>query len=202
MNVYEKTIDTILTDTQNVFNGFAGYCADAGPARCAIAQNGTSADDILAWTLDLIKLAYDHTKTTGGTVITSGVLRGTYHQTVSVNSSHPSIAQIWAGMYRPSGWKAFAQFLRDTSGALRNSTIPTANSTLIKKAIIPRDILGLTPRAEPGDTDQSNPDLDFSAQAIVCSDSMDDSYVATQDVFNFEVNTTDKRSKLREWDYI
>ncbi|KAG9119118.1 hypothetical protein FRC07_006023 [Ceratobasidium sp. 392] len=114
-----STIDIILTDTQNVFNGFAGYCADTGPARCAIAQNGTSANDTLAWTLDLIKLAYDHTKTTGGTVITSGVLR-----------------------------------------------------------------------------DQSNPDLDFSAQAIACSDSMDDSYVATQDVFNFEVSTTDTRSKL------
>ncbi|KAG8722899.1 hypothetical protein FRC09_005503 [Ceratobasidium sp. 395] len=177
------TLEIILTDTQKVFDGFASACADAGPSRCAIAQNGSTSESISNWTLELLRLAYDHTRATGGTVITSGVLR----------------AQIWAGMYRPSGWKALAQFLRDTSEALHNSTIPAATSKLTERAAAARHAPIPTlihRRADSNDTDQSNPDLDFSPQAIACSDSSNSSNGTSQQVFDFEVNATDERTKL------
>ncbi|KAF8750769.1 MEROPS serine peptidase family S33 [Rhizoctonia solani] len=76
------------------FNAFASHCAAAGPSKCAISQQNSTTESIRNWVFDLIsvsdhiidrtlelylravQLAYDHTVATGGTVITSGQLRG------------------------------------------------------------------------------------------------------------------------------
>ncbi|KAF8598572.1 hypothetical protein BDV93DRAFT_561172, partial [Ceratobasidium sp. AG-I] len=64
-----------LNSTDAVFDAFALNCANAGPSKCAIAQDGSTVDSIRKWTFDLIAAAYDNSKATGGAIITAGQLR-------------------------------------------------------------------------------------------------------------------------------
>jgi hypothetical protein len=99
-------------------------------------------------------------------------------------------------MYRPNNWKSFAEYLLNTSEALRGLTVQDANSTTAKRTLNSRHALHFAPhrferRADPNEDDQSSPDLDFSGQAIACSDAIDNPNVTTRDMFDFVVNVTD-----------
>ncbi|KAH7335772.1 TAP-like protein-domain-containing protein [Rhizoctonia solani] len=165
-----------VNSSDATFNGFASSCATAGPLKCAIAQQGSTADSIRDWVFNLIALAYDNTKATGGTIITSGQLRGL----------------LWSGMYHPREWPALAQNLAQISAALSNST----NSTSTPKA------RSLYYRTHPmsfirrDNANSSDPATDYAYQAITCADAVDAGNSTTKQGFETVVDLTDNYSRM------
>ncbi|CAE6414083.1 unnamed protein product [Rhizoctonia solani] len=165
-----------VNSSDATFNAFASSCAKAGPSKCAIAQEGSTVDSIRDWVFNLIALAYDNTKATGGAIITSGQLR----------------ALLWAGMYHPREWPVLAQNLAQISAALSNST----NSTGALKA---RSLshnnhpLSLMRR---DNANSSDPATDYAYQAITCADAVDPGNSTTKQGFETLVDLTDNYSRM------
>ncbi|KAF8598570.1 hypothetical protein BDV93DRAFT_609757 [Ceratobasidium sp. AG-I] len=165
-----------LNSTDAVFDAFALNCANAGPSKCAIAQDGSTVDSIRKWTFDLIAAAYDNSKVNGGAIITAGQLR----------------AVLWLGMYHPREWPAFAQNLAQISVALGNSTF-TANTTFIRRRTL-ENIQLLNARGNA--VNASDPPSDYAYQAITCADAVDPGKTTTRDGFEAVVNITQHVSSM------
>ncbi|KAG8727613.1 hypothetical protein FRC11_012814, partial [Ceratobasidium sp. 423] len=165
-----------LNSSDATFNGFASSCVTAGPSKCAIAQQGSTTDSIREWVFNLIALAYDNTKATGGTIITSGQLR----------------ALLWAGMYHPRQWPDLAQNLAQIAMALSNST----NATSTLKA---RDLSHKThpmPFMRRNNTNSSDPATEYAYQAITCADAVDAGNSTTKQGFETVVDLTNNYSRM------
>ncbi|KAG8761909.1 hypothetical protein FRC11_012319 [Ceratobasidium sp. 423] len=165
-----------LNSSDATFNGFASSCVAAGPSKCAIAQQGSTVDSIRDWVFNLIALAYDHTATTGGVIITSGDLR----------------ALLWTGMYQPRQWPDLAQNLAQISMALSNST--NATSTLNARDISHR--AHPIPFMRRDNTNSSDPATEYAYQAITCADAIDAGNSTTKQGLETVVDLTDNHSRM------
>ncbi|CAE6449331.1 hypothetical protein ACGC1H_000201 [Rhizoctonia solani] len=158
------------------FNAFASSCANAGPSKCAIAQEGSTTDSIRDWVFNLIALAYDNTKATGGAIITSGQLR----------------ALLWSGMYHPREWPVLAQNLAQISVALLNTT----NSTSTLRARSPSDEIHSMPFIRRANTSSSDTATDYAYKAITCADAVDAGNSTTEQGFETLVDLTNNHSRM------
>ncbi|CAE6492002.1 unnamed protein product, partial [Rhizoctonia solani] len=165
-----------LNSSDATFNAFASNCANAGPSKCAIAQEGSTVDSIRDWVFNLIALAYDNTKVTGGAIITSGQLR----------------ALLWAGMYHPREWPALAQNLAQISMALSNPT----NSMTSLRARSPSDKIYSIPFIRRTSTNSSDPATDYVYKAITCADAVDAGNSTTKQGFESLVDLTNNHSRM------
>ncbi|CAE6402210.1 unnamed protein product [Rhizoctonia solani] len=158
------------------FNAFASSCAAADPSKCAIAYEGSTLESIRKWVFSLIALAYDNTKATGGTVITSGQLRGL----------------LWVGMYEPRKWPALAQDLAQIAVALSNST--NSMSTVKSRVLSPQT--QSTPFIRRDNTNSSDPSPGYVSQAITCADAVDAGNSTTRQGFQTVVDLTDNYTRI------
>ncbi|CAE6441468.1 unnamed protein product [Rhizoctonia solani] len=166
----------LLNSSDATFNAFASSCATAGPSKCAIAQQGSTADSIRNWVFNLIALAYDNTKATGGAIITSGQLR----------------ALLWSGMYHPKEWPALAQNLAQISAALSSSTNPTSTQ---KTRSLAHQIHSM-PFTQRDNSNSSDPATDYAYQAITCADAVDAGNSTTKQGFETVVDITNNYSRM------
>ncbi|CAE6357579.1 unnamed protein product [Rhizoctonia solani] len=155
------------------FNAFASTCAAAGPSKCAIAQQGSTTDSIREWVFNLIAVAYDNTKATGGAVITSAQLRGL----------------LWLGMYQPRTWPGLAQNLAKISAALSGST------NRLKLRGLDRQFQP-TPLIRRDDTNTSDPATNYAFQAITCADAVDVGNSTTKQGFETVVDITNNYTRM------
>lgn len=172
-----------FNSTDATFDAFASSCLNAGSSKCAIADKGSSANEIYEWVLDLIGLAYDHTKASGGAIITSGKLR----------------AFIWATLYHPKEWPALAQTLAQLYTALEasssGSTSTTSTTSLHSRAL--SNVAHLSPLLHRATkVNESDPAIDYAYQAITCADAIDTKNTMTKDGFDMVVNTTQNSSRM------
>ncbi|CAE6502965.1 unnamed protein product [Rhizoctonia solani] len=165
-----------LNSSDATFNAFASSCANAGPSKCAIAQEGSTDDSIRDWVFNLIALAYDNTKVTGGAIIPSGQLR----------------ALLWNGLYHPREWPALAQNIAQISVALSNST----NSTGALRARSPSDEIHSLPFIRRANTNSSDPATDSTYIAITCADAVDAGNSTTKQGFETVVDLTNNHSRM------
>ncbi|KAG8681612.1 hypothetical protein FRC11_000899, partial [Ceratobasidium sp. 423] len=161
-----------FTSTDANFNEFASHCAAAGPSKCAIAQEGSTVDSIRDWVFDLIALAYDHTKATGGAIITSGELR--------------------AILYHPPQWPGLAEKLGEVYMALSNSTSLTGT---LKSRDLSRQIHHV-PFTRRDNTNSSDPATDYAYHAITCADAIDPGNSTTKETFETLVDLTENYTRM------
>ncbi|CAE6463673.1 unnamed protein product [Rhizoctonia solani] len=171
----------ILYDSLNSsdanFNAFASHCAAAGPSKCAIAQQNSTVESIRSWVFDLIALAYDHTRATGGTIITSGQLR----------------ALMWGTLYHPREWPELAQNLVQISTALSNS--PDLSST-IQTRNLSQQIHPIAPIRRDNNANSSDPANDYAYQSITCADAVDAGNSTTKQGFDTVVDVVNNYSRM------
>ncbi|CAE6378531.1 unnamed protein product [Rhizoctonia solani] len=166
-----------LNSTDANFNAFATHCADAGPSKCAISQQNSTAESIRNWVFDLIALAYDHTAATGGTIITSGQLR----------------LLIWGTLYHPRQWPELAQNLAQISAALSGTT---NSSGSIHTRNILRQINPAQLMRRANNSNSSDPATDYAYQAITCADAVDAGNSTTKQGFDTLVDVTNNYTRM------
>ncbi|KAH7335773.1 TAP-like protein-domain-containing protein [Rhizoctonia solani] len=167
-----------MNSTDATFDAFASSCVTAGPSKCAIAQQGSTVDSIRDWVFNLIALAYDNAKATGGATVSSSQLR----------------ALLWANMYYPKNWPELARNLAQTYTALSNST--TGNSTNgLETRDLPRQIRPM-PFTRRDNTNSSDPATDYAYQAVTCADAVDAGNSTTKQGFETVVDLTNKYTRM------
>ncbi|CAE6451037.1 unnamed protein product [Rhizoctonia solani] len=170
-----------LESTDETFDGFAEECAKAGPSRCPIAQESTTASGIHQWTRDLISAAYDYGKESGPSPLINSALVRNF---------------LFANLYRPQLWTNLSQNLYDMKIALDDPA--SANLTRVKRwlpdPVDARDTQ-LRPRSET-DNNQTLPAYNYNYEAIGCSDAVDGGNITTRDVFDFIVQVTHNVSHM------
>ncbi|KAL1715230.1 Alpha/Beta hydrolase protein [Schizophyllum commune] len=163
--------------TDKVFDGFAEACATGGKSGCALVQteNDTGAD-IQLYIRDLLDLAHD--LLVNGTNMSDTLTSAEYRE------------NLYAVMYSPSSWSAFANLTAvyaeslDLLGA--NQPIPTDISQVLRMYKIEAS---LTPT--------------YESEAIWCGDSVDAGNMTMRDGFEAIVQASKDVSSLfgpRWWD--
>ncbi|KAG8780060.1 hypothetical protein FRC12_023502 [Ceratobasidium sp. 428] len=165
-----------VESADEAFTGFVTACAAAGPAGCAIASPGSSADSIRDGVHQLIDRAYDFRKIAGPNAgLTSAAVRDT----------------IYGGMYRPTSWPRLAQELRSMSNFLDNPAAGVPNKRRWTSEPPPHRVTRRQNAPDPND-----PAPDYAFQAVACADSIDAGNVTTQTVFDSLVDTTRTTSQM------
>ncbi|CAE6506642.1 unnamed protein product [Rhizoctonia solani] len=170
-----------LESTEATFNGFAEACAKAGPSKCFIAEQNSTASSIRQWTRDLIDAAYDYRHEVGPSALISSAIVRNF---------------LFAGLYKPQLWSNMSLTLYGIKVALDDPA--AANLTQVKRwlpdSVSPLDDQ-LKPRAESS-TSQSTPAYAYDYEAVACSDARDAGDVTTKDVFDFVVKITQDISPM------
>ncbi|KAG9107874.1 hypothetical protein FRC07_008567 [Ceratobasidium sp. 392] len=169
--IWNLTVESV----DEAFTGFVTACAAAGPAGCALASPGSSADSIRDGVRQLIDRAYDFRKITGPNAeLTSAIVRNT----------------IYNGMYQPKQWPGLAQELRGMSDFLDNPAAGVPN-----KRWLPEPPPHRRARRQNA-PDPNDPAPDYAFQAVACADSVDAGNVTTQTVFDSLVDTSRTTSQM------
>ncbi|EUC55050.1 hydrolase, putative [Rhizoctonia solani AG-3 Rhs1AP] len=171
-----KIVYGLANFSDATFDAFASSCAAAGPFKCAIAQEESTLESIRKWVFSLIELAYDNTKASGGTFITSGQLRGL----------------LWVGMYEPRKWPGLAQDLAQIAAALSNSS--NSSSTVKSRILSPRT--QSIPFIRRDNTSSFDPATSYAFQAITCVDAIDAGNSTTRQGFKAVVELTDNHTRM------
>ncbi|CUA76350.1 Putative hydrolase Mb2247c [Rhizoctonia solani] len=180
-NPAHEWLENALESTEATFNGFAEACAKAGPSKCFISQQNSTAASVRQWTRDLIEAAYDYRQKVGpSALITSAAIRNL----------------LFAGLYKPQLWSNMSLTLYSLKEALDDPA--AANLTQAKRwlpdSVSPLDDQ-LKPRAEPS-SNQTTLAYAYDYEAVTCSDAADAGDVTTKDVFDFVVKTTHEVSPM------
>ncbi|CAE6456295.1 unnamed protein product [Rhizoctonia solani] len=180
-NPAHEWLENALESTEATFNGFAEACAKAGPSKCFISQQNSTAASVRQWTRDLIEAAYDYRQKVGpSALITSAAIRNL----------------LFAGLYKPQLWSNMSLTLYALKEALDDPA--AANLTQAKRwlpdSVSPLDDQ-LKPRAEPS-SNQTTLAYAYDYEAVTCSDAADAGDVTTKDVFDFVVKTTHEVSPM------
>ncbi|KAL1733090.1 Alpha/Beta hydrolase protein [Schizophyllum commune] len=166
-----------LSATDKVFDGFAGACATGGKSGCALVQteNDTGAD-IQLYIRHLLDLAHD--LLVNGTDMSDTLTSAEYRE------------NLYAVMYSPSSWSAFANLTAVYAESLdllaANQTIPTNISQVLRLYKIEAS---LTPT--------------YESEAIWCGDSVDAGNMTMRDGFEAIAQASKDVSSLfgpRWWD--
>ncbi|KAL1761685.1 Alpha/Beta hydrolase protein [Schizophyllum commune] len=166
-----------LSATDKVFDGFAEACATGSKSGCALVQteNDTGAD-IQLYIRDLLDLAHD--LLVNGTDMSDTLTSAEYRE------------NLYAVMYSPSSWSAFANLTAVYAQSLdllaANQTIPTNISQVLRMYKIEAS---LTPA--------------YESEAIWCGDSVDAGNMTMRDGFEAIVQASKDVSSLfgtRWWD--
>ncbi|KAF8335939.1 uncharacterized protein EI90DRAFT_3014525 [Cantharellus anzutake] len=173
-----------IQDTPNVFQGFAGACAMAGPTGCAIAEKGSTNETITKWVQSLMDAAYDYYKG-GGTETSSSAIRN----------------MIFHAMYSPTGWPKLASDLYSIGQLLSGGGSKRSLRSIdlfdleVDSWFSPPEFgpLGLRrKKSNPvarrrmerlGKRDSDPSTYDYAFQAITCADAVDAGNTTTGDVF-------------------
>ncbi|KAF8333063.1 Alpha/Beta hydrolase protein [Cantharellus anzutake] len=150
-----------LQNTSDVFYGFSAACAMAGPTGCEIATNGSTAESIVQWTMDLMDAAYDF-KEGGGTFGSADIRK-----------------LIFSSMYQPKNWPGLATKLYDYA----NEVWPSGNTTRRRRS------LGSNRIPFPPLRSRWSLKVNYAFQAITCADALDWGNTTTTDVFNEVIYT-------------
>ncbi|KAI5834614.1 alpha/beta-hydrolase [Schizophyllum commune Tattone D] len=159
-----------LSTTDKVFDGFAEACAMGGKSGCALVQteNDTGAD-IQLYIRDLLDLAHD--LLVNGTDMSDTLTSAEYRE------------NLYAVMYSPSSWSAFANLTATYAESLAllaaNKTIPTNISQALRSYKIEAS---LTPT--------------YESEAIWCGDSVDAGNMTMRDGFEAIVQASKDVSSL------
>ncbi|CAE6524346.1 unnamed protein product [Rhizoctonia solani] len=175
---YEFLRNTIES-TDETFNGFAEACAKAGPSKCAIAQQNSTAASIRQWTRDLLDAVYDYKREAGASALfTSADIRNEIH----------------TKLYNPQKWSNLSSGLYAVKETLDNPT--AANLTQAKRWLSETfsPMGNLESRAEPNNS-SGTPAYGYELEAVSCSDAQDGD-VTTKDVFDAIVNVTQNFSPM------
>ncbi|CUA77042.1 similar to GF20795 [Rhizoctonia solani] len=154
-NPAHEWLENALESTEATFNGFAEACAKAGPSKCFISQQNSTAASVRQWTRDLIEAAYDYRQKVGpSALITSAAIRNL----------------LFAGLYKPQLWSNMSLTLHALKEALDDPA--AANLTQAKRwlpdSVSPLDDQ-LKPRAEPS-SNQTTSAYAYDYEAVTCSD--------------------------------
>ncbi|KAG8696109.1 hypothetical protein FRC08_007355 [Ceratobasidium sp. 394] len=164
-----KLGDVSLTSTDATFDAFAKLCAEAGPSKCAIAQDSSTVDSIRAWVFRLIEMAYNYSLAHGEPTLSSGILR----------------AYIFAGLYKPVDWASDAQMLAGVYTTLSNASVSGTIGRRDMHWPIKRD-----------NTNTTDPATDYAYQAITCADAIDMPKTTTRDGFDVIVSITQNTTRM------
>ncbi|KAF9648255.1 hypothetical protein BDM02DRAFT_3115743 [Thelephora ganbajun] len=147
-----------VESVDETFQGFAQGCALAGPHGCPLATSTSTGSGIVEWTKSLLSLAHDYARSSGDDNFRSVHLVSAIHQ----------------ALYNPSQWASFAsgQFLQFYQELVKASG---SNLTLATRSTW----------APPELKRQSGQDWpDYTFHAISCGDSIDESNITSQAVFD------------------
>ncbi|KAI4521150.1 alpha/beta-hydrolase [Schizophyllum commune Loenen D] len=164
-----------LGATDKVFDGFAEACAMGGKSGCALVQTENDIGaDIQLYIKGLLDLAHD--LLVNGTSMSDTLTSAEYRE------------NLYAVMYSPSSWSAFANLTATyaESLALLAATIPTKTSQTLRSYKIEAS---LTPT--------------YESEATWCGDSVDAGNMTMRDGFNAIVQASEDVSSLfgpRWWD--
>ncbi|KAG8721708.1 hypothetical protein FRC09_007499 [Ceratobasidium sp. 395] len=162
--------------TDEAFTGFVSACAAAGPAGCALAQKGSTADSLRQGIRDLLNAAYDYRRSVGPTAeVTSSAIRG----------------KLYLGMYTPTRWPQLAQDLAELNAAFSNLT---SSTPLKARSLQPMD--SALRNRQTSNSSSEDPAPDYAFQAVTCGDAMDAGNTTTKDVFDFLVYVTQTVSQM------
>ncbi|KZP14819.1 hypothetical protein FIBSPDRAFT_796394 [Athelia psychrophila] len=157
----------LLTDTDSAYHGFAALCAQAGPDRCALASNNSTADSILEDIRVLIQTLYDPYGDLDESLARSSSIR----------------LNIFMRLQVPRGtWPALARFLKsqqDLVNAHDGEEITLASLAVSEAydALHNKETLERHTRVWP---------YDFYSNywSIICSDGPDYDGTSTRDMFD------------------
>ncbi|KAI5899331.1 uncharacterized protein SCHCODRAFT_02682358 [Schizophyllum commune H4-8] len=166
-----------LRAADKVFEGFAQACAVAGKSSCRLVQNDDDTGaDIQQRIRNLLDLAHD--------LLVSGANMS------DTLTSAEFRENLYAAMYSPSGWSAFASLTATYAESLEllaaNKTIPSKISQVLRMYKIDAS---LTPT--------------YESEAIWCGDSVDAGNMTMRDGFDSIVQASEHVSSLfgpRWWD--
>ncbi|CEL58766.1 Putative hydrolase Mb2247c OS=Mycobacterium bovis (strain ATCC BAA-935 / AF2122/97) GN=Mb2247c PE=3 SV=1 [Rhizoctonia solani AG-1 IB] len=171
-----ESFGNTFESAEAAFDGFTKECANAGPSKCAIAQQNSTASSVRQWTLDLIDAAYDYRQEVGpSALLSSSIVRGA----------------IFPQLYTPQTWANLSQQLYEIKVALENPA--SLNITQVKRWLqlpesIDSEAKRYKPRQEPT-SNQTRP-YNYVYEAVICSDAQDAGDVTTKDVFDNIVSVT------------
>ena len=191
-HVFNASIAVILRDTDEVYAGFLSACAKAGPAACAIAESGSTADSIKAWIQKLMDAAY-YSKKAGGPLGSADIRSECAffsHLPLGAESDIQRVGTIFQGMYTPIQWSTLASNIYDMANVIFGNATSKAPRDLLERVPGPSEILRNTRRS-------ANQKLnDFALQAITCADAIDSGDTTTKDVFDEIIHASQAVSEM------
>ncbi|KAG9124179.1 hypothetical protein FRC07_012564 [Ceratobasidium sp. 392] len=168
-----------VESADEALTGFVQACAAAGPAGCAIAVDGSTADSLRIWIQQLLDMAYDYRKAAGAQ---------------ASFDSFDVRAQLFQGMYAPSQWKDLAVALKGRYDIIVSAIgSPAKRSTPLSNFDRRHTLIG---EFDLRTRQSSEAPPDYAIQAITCADAVDPGDVTTQMVFDYLVKVTREVSPM------
>ena len=180
----------LLESVDETFQGFAQGCALAGPDGCPLATDTSTGQGVIQWTQNLLavrssvhscpkrhlrpkQIAHDYAKSSGD---------GRYKSVDLVSTIHDTL-------YDPDQWSTFASndFYNFYQEVMQ---VSGSNLTLATRSEWVPPVLERQP-----DQDWQ----DYTFQAIVCGDSIDENNITTQAVFDELVRVVKDVSPMCKW---